>query len=75
MTPQLEYDLTWKDETAKKMIDIGREVPEKGIDEPQVQLIYTSSDLFTSPYRARFLSKNRPICKKQLQRKHFFDII
>ena len=39
MTPQLEYDLTWKDETAKKMIDIGREVPEKGIDEPQVQLI------------------------------------
>lgn len=39
VTPQLEYDLTWKDETAKNMIDIGREVPEKGIDEPQVQLI------------------------------------
>ena len=39
VTPQLEYDLTWKDEAAKNMIDIGREVPDKGIDEPQVQLI------------------------------------
>ena len=39
VTPQLEYDLTWKNEAAKNMTDKGREVHEEGVDEPPVYLI------------------------------------
>ena len=39
VTPQLEYDLTWKNEAAKIMTDKGREVHEEGVDEPPVYLI------------------------------------
>jgi len=39
VTPQLEYDLTWKDEAAKIMTDKGAEAHEEGVDEPPVYLM------------------------------------
>jgi hypothetical protein len=39
VTPQMEYDLTWKDEAAKIMTDKGEEVHKEGVSEPPVYLI------------------------------------
>ena len=39
VTPQMEYDLTWKNEAAKIMTDKGEEVHKEGVSEPPVYLI------------------------------------